>query len=162
MPRPSIKRMIDLSDRISKQKLMVEIGAMQGQYEVEIEPRRVTRSNAQNAYYWGVVVEAVRLGIDEAWGENLSAEQVHDLLRKKFLELPIVNRKTGEVVEVIPGSTRALSTVEFCAYLDQVIKFAGEFLNVEVPPADPEWWRNEQKESVKDRNDEPVNKEFVF
>lgn len=136
MPRAKINTTLDLSDRTSKRKLLTEIGALQGLYEVAVCPRRVTRSNAQNSYLWGVVYEAIRLGISEAWGEDLSADEVHIAMRERFLSRPIVNRNTGEVVQNIAGSTAALNTTEFADYLDKIIKFGGEFLNVEVPPAD--------------------------
>lgn len=137
MPRPTINTMLDLSDRVGKRNLLTQIGAMQGLYEVKVEPRRVTRSNAQNAYLWAVVYPAVRLGIAEAWGEELTVDEVHLLMRDRFLTRPVVNRKTGEVVQSIPGSTAALSTAEFSRYIDEIVKFAGDMLNVEIPPADP-------------------------
>lgn len=137
MAREELETMMDLSSPDNRRKLMVTIGRLTGMYQVSLKPRRITRTNAQNSYVWGVVYESVRAGIREAWGEDLSADEVHLMMRARFLERPVVNRETGEVQQVIAGSTAALSVSEFAEYIDKIVQFAAEFLNVTVPPADP-------------------------
>jgi hypothetical protein len=131
------ERTIDLSHPLQKRLLIDWIKSRQGLHTVEIHKLRDQRSLAQNAYLWGVVYPHVLVGMQEAWGDEeiTTADEVHEFLKKKFLQRPVVNRKSGELMGYTEPSTAALDTAEFAAYLDQIIKFASEYLNTEIPIA---------------------------
>jgi hypothetical protein len=40
------------------------------------------RSKEQNNYYWGVIVNMVRLGLLDTWGESFTREEVHNYLKE--------------------------------------------------------------------------------
>jgi len=139
MAREEIKMMMDLSDRECKRRLQVSIATMQGLYEISIVPRRATITTEQRGYYFGVVLECVRLGIKEAWGEDTTIDECHIGMKAMFLSKPIVNRETGEVQMMTSASIAGLDVMQMAEYIDKIIKFAAEMLNVPVPPPDKHW-----------------------
>lgn len=93
---------------------------------VVVERVKKSRSNAQNAYYWGVVLPEIATHTGHA------AEELHEIFKAKYLKKRRLWRG-GEITTV--KSTTELSTGEFAEYLSNVILEANE-LGVEVPPAD--------------------------
>jgi len=94
---------------------------------------RKTRSNKQNAYYHGCVIPYVIDGI-AAMGTSrslLSAENVHEMLKAKFLGEDIPN-EDGEFIR-INRSTTDLTTTEFMEYLADIQRWAAEFLHIVIP-----------------------------
>ena len=63
------------------------------------------RSDQQNKYYWGVVVELIRLAINEINGENFTAENIHDFLKERFLEGLEIHAATGELLNIRKSTT---------------------------------------------------------
>lgn len=96
-----------------------------------IEKWRKTRSQEQNRYYWGVMVEAVKLGLNDV-GYKMTTEATHELLKYKFLIKELVNEETGEILNTI-GSTTGLSTSEFMEFVAEVQRWAAEYLNINIP-----------------------------
>jgi hypothetical protein len=100
---------------------------------VTIEKSKRKRSNPQNAYYWGVVVNIVYKGLIDAGyeREKLSSDVVHDFLKSKFLKKDVVNNN-GEYIEVVRSSTD-LTRSEFMDFLSDVQRWSSEFLHVTIP-----------------------------
>ena len=68
----------------------------------------------------------------------MTNEQVHEMLKLKFLkESILVNEETGEYLERIKSTTE-LSTVDFMEYIQQIQKFAIEYFNTEIPDPNQE------------------------
>lgn len=100
------------------------------------------RSNAQNAYYWAIVLPKIVEGFNSV-GQRLSPKDdehlglVHLWLKKKFLgevqfELP--DLETGEVKvvsKVVKSST--LKTHEFELFLQQCRDFAQTYFSITIP-----------------------------
>ena len=106
---------------------------------ITIEKKQSKRSSPQNNYLWGVVYEIVKQGLYDATGETMSSNAIHyELLLPKFApEREIVNKETGEVITQKITSS-AMTKSEFSEYVDNISKFASEFLNVEIPASDQE------------------------
>lgn len=136
----------DLSHPGVKRMILAAISNASGIHRFELTRVRDQRSHDQNSFYFGVVLKEVQAGISEAWGENLSTEKLHVLMRQKFLTEPVVNMNTGEVMGEVVKSTTELDTKEFSEYIDQIAKFAGEYLGVTIPEAD-KYYRITRKES---------------
>lgn len=102
------------------------------QIEVTIKRKRKTRSNPQNAYYWGVVIPLLVDGIYNQWGEYQSKEQAHELLKERFCFNEVVNEDTGEVIK-LKKSTTYLTTVEMEIYLEQCRQFLNEWFGITAP-----------------------------
>jgi hypothetical protein len=86
----------------------------------------------QNRYYRGIVVPTIRQFLYEC-GNRLSDEDVHLMLKLKFNPQNVHNQH-GEVIESRPGSTTELNMTEMGAYIDQVIEWAREVLELQIPP----------------------------
>lgn len=104
-----------------------------------ISKKSKRRSNDQNAYLWGVVYPIVKNGLKEIGYNQITTEQVHELLKGTFVKEDIVNELSGEV-KTITGHTSSLTTSQFMDYLAQIKQFASEELGCYIP--DP----NEQSE----------------
>lgn len=116
----------------------------------ELVARRPKRSNPQNRYYWGIVVEMVKMGLIESGNYiHLESDLVHEFLKQKFGVK--INIQTEQVLNVdptpytlggtiitfptlyVPKSTSKYTTGEFTAYLEAIRQWASEFLGVEIP-----------------------------
>lgn len=90
--------------------------------EVVVRKLRAQRSNPQNNYYWGAVIEplAEHLGYE--------AEELHDLMRVRFLS---ERDERGDVAHI--RSTTKLTTTEFEDYLERIRRWAAEFHEFYIP-----------------------------
>jgi hypothetical protein len=99
---------------------------------ITIQKQKKTRSNPQNAFYYGVVVPIMQQCLKDA-GYLMTNEQVHEMLKLRFLkESILVNEQTGEYLERIKSTTE-LSTIEFMEYILEIQKFAVEYFNTVIP-----------------------------
>ena len=93
--------------------------------EITIAKKRSKRSSQQNKLYWVyATILAQEIG--------MSKDEVHEILKFKFLQKEKVDETTGEVFKYI-GSTAALSKGEFIELVDSTIRWAAEFFNVVLP-----------------------------
>lgn len=99
--------------------------------EVIVHRPRSKRSDPQNRYYWAGVVPIVCRGLNDV-GYRINEAETHEYLKATFLKDSIVNELTGELLPMI-GSTRKLTTVEFMEYIQDIQRWAAEFLGVDIP-----------------------------
>lgn len=103
--------------------------------EVTVKRQRATRSQYQNRYYWGVVVELI------AEHTGYTPDEIHDILKAKFIPKRLaLCDGNGEVKGefVIGGSTRRMNTVEFGEFLTEIRQWAASELGVVIPdPNEP-------------------------
>lgn len=101
--------------------------------EVTVKRQRATRSQLQNRYYWGVVVNLL------AEHTGYTPDEMHDFLKMKFIPKRLaVQDGNGVVVDefVIGGSTREMNTIEFGEYVDDIRQWAAADLDVVIPDPD--------------------------
>jgi len=101
---------------------------------ITIQKAKKLRSNPQNSYYWGIVLNIVQQGLKEATGEFRTVENIHyNILLKMFApEREIVNIETGEcITEKITSSE--MTTSQFSDYIMEIQKWSAEFLCVTIP-----------------------------
>lgn len=108
---------LDNQDRFKKY-----LSSLKGRVQLTVRPARKKRSSQQNKFYWGVVIKLIaeELGYD--------SDELHEALKWKFLK--VNNPKLPTV-----RSTAKLSTVEFMDYIDQIVRFASQELNIIIPDA---------------------------
>ena len=99
---------------------------------ITIQRKKKTRSNLQNAFYWGCVVPIFKAAIYEQWGEIKSINEVHEFLKQNLHFIEKVNESTGEIIR-LAKSTTVDSTVDFMVYLEEIRKFGKEWFNIDVP-----------------------------
>lgn len=86
-----------------------------------------TRSNAQNSYWWGVVIPLVA----EATGFN--HDETHDALKEKFLGQDDLTTGLRKI-----GSTAKLDTGQFTDLIERVRSWARDYLGCYIPsPNEP-------------------------
>lgn len=96
-------------------------GLEQQRVEVIIRKPKTKRSDLQNNYYWGVVLEILskELGYDQ--------DELHEILKYKFLKI-----ESTLGMEYIRSTTK-LTTGEFEEYLEKIKRWAAEFLGINIP-----------------------------
>lgn len=109
-----------------------QIAQMKDGWEVEltIQRRRATRSLQQNAYYWGVVIEAI------ADHTGYPPDDVHELMKQMFIPKRLaVQDGNGEIVGdyVLGGSTRTMNKLAFGDFMESIRRWAATELDVVIP-----------------------------
>jgi hypothetical protein len=106
--------------------------------ELSLKVWHKKRTNPQNSYYWGVVIELIKNYINDL-GNDFDSDTIHELLRSLFLKTTkeIVNKESGEVKSIdFIQSTTKLSTIEFENYLESCKRYAAEQFDLIIPDAD--------------------------
>ncbi len=134
-----LPRYIDFNDAAAKEAFVSQLRRLTGVYRISVTKRQRRRSLEQNAYLWGVVYPALASGISAAWGESMTPDEVHLFCKHRFLSRAVINRDTGEEMGRISPSSARLNVQEFSEYIEQLNKFAGEFLGCVIPPAASEY-----------------------
>lgn len=121
--------------RIVNRKLFVQcLSSFRGKpLTLTVERKKKKRSSPQNRFLHGVVLDILQAGlIDAGYNEARSKEWVKDLIKYKFLRSEAVSETTGEVIEVVRG-TSELTTSEFMDFMADVTQWAAEYLGIEIP-----------------------------
>lgn len=93
-------------------------------------PSGKVRSDPQNRYYWGVVVQILSEDL------GYTRQEIHEILKREHLKqvLTIKNKRTGEMGFIEnTRSTTELDTKEFEEFLSTVRIWASEKLGIWVP-----------------------------
>lgn len=99
--------------------------------EIVIRRKRKKRSNPQNKYYRGVVIEI----LSEYCG--YTPDEMHDAIKYKFL------KKQTDGKPLTFGSTAGLTTIEFEELMSKIRIWASSELSVYIPePNEPIEWTN--------------------
>lgn len=112
---------LHLFDRAVFQRLVDNLEG--AEVEIKLARRRRTRSNVQNSYYWGVVVKE----ISDYTGHT--PEEIHEAMKWRFL------RSVDDHGIELAASSANLTTERFAKFVDQVIQFAQQELELRIPEA---------------------------
>jgi len=96
-------------------------GLKDGKYQIQFKKYKNVRSNKQNSYYWGVVIETLA----EEFGHT--PDEMHDALKLKFL----LKHQVGKPDTLI--STADLSTIDFDRFIEKVKVWAASEYGVIIP-----------------------------
>lgn len=89
------------------------------------------RSLQQNAYLHGVVIPMVYEGLrNNGFDEVRDHEDAKLIIKALFLKKKISNGI--ETIEIIQETSK-LTTIEMVQFVDEVIKWSAEYLNVQIP-----------------------------
>ena len=99
--------------------------SMDGQ-DVEIDiHKRSKRSNQMNRLLWAYhTILSHHLGY--------SKEEIHEIVKMKFLKREIINEKTGEVLEYLK-STAELTKSEFAELIEQYRQWSSQIFDCYLP-----------------------------
>lgn len=98
--------------------------------KIRIERAGSRRSHPQNNFYWGVIVEEIRLAL-LGLGHQMTKEETHEFLKMKFNTVQIANEH-GEALEV-PGTTTTMTKAEFGEYIERIAQWCVEYLGLVLP-----------------------------
>lgn len=105
-----------------RDKFNAYLTTLNGPVEVIVRKPRKVRSSQQNKYYWGVILKL----ISEHTGESI--DDLHNHFSYKYLSM---NGKSGKLHS--KKSTTSLSTIEFMEYINKIIQWGEQFLNINFP-----------------------------
>lgn len=110
-------RLVNLDDHADRGRAAAYIGRASGWHWVLVEPAKRVRTLSQNRFYFGCVVPAVRVAINETQGLSMDDMDAHELCRLEFL--PVRRITICGRTKVISGTTRKLSAEQFSEYVDK-------------------------------------------
>ena len=99
---------------------------------ITIEKKRKKHSDLQRGYYFGVIVNLIRLAIFEQWGDRVDSNQVHELLKQNCNWTERLNPGTGEIIKVAQ-SIKQHTTTEQEEFHEECRKFGKEWFNIDIP-----------------------------
>ena len=103
-----------------------------GKYRLLIEKYKRKKSNPQLGYLFACIYPYVLRGLNDLGWEFTSLDEVDVECKKRFASQEIINRHTGEIME-IPALKRDMTTTEFATYVNAIRDWASEYLNVYIP-----------------------------
>lgn len=108
----------------NRQQFNADLCELDGQVCVTVAQVKDKRTNMQNALYWVYI---------KILGDALGyyKDEVHEIVKFKFLKKQVVNEDSGEILEYI-GSTTGLSRAEFGELIDRMVQWAAE-MKIELP-----------------------------
>lgn len=140
MPRPKCAGWVNMSDPDIKRRFLIWAGRLTGDYELDIQPRRATRSNRQLRWWWPCVVGPFYEFLREQDWDITCADDAHDLLREKFLRVPAAHDlNTGEVLAWRTKRTKELDTAEFAEFAEKCRDWLVTQFGIVTMDPDPEW-----------------------
>lgn len=109
----------------NRRKLIEELKYFEGKrIECKIQ-KKSKRSIQQNRWYWMCVdIISKHLGY--------SKDEMHEIIKFKFLKREKINEQTGEIFEYIK-STTLLNKDEFCEFMDNLIEWSGGIFGISLP-----------------------------
>lgn len=102
-----------------------------GHYVVKITAQR-QRSLSQNAYFHGVVLPIVYEGLRDAGFDDVADEEDAKEVVKNLFARKWIPNGDGLGIETVQP-THKMTTVEFSQFIDKIIKWGAEFLNIQIP-----------------------------
>jgi|SRR5579859_556767 len=118
----------------NRKKLLQELSECQPCEVLITIKKKGRRSNAQNNFYHGVVVEIVRHRLIEL-GHRIDHETCHEWIKHKFNSIPLADTD-GTIIDYFPQSTADLNKTEFSDLIERIRAFAIEHLGIDIPDAD--------------------------
>lgn len=108
------------------QKIANELREFEGKrVEIRIQKLKSKRSDQQNRYWWAIVtILSNELGYTK--------DELHEILKFKFLKRSKVDEKTGEIFEYL-GSTATLNKTEFADMTSELIRWSAETFSIALP-----------------------------
>lgn len=100
--------------------------------EIIIRKKTKGRSVQQNRYYWGIVLDIVKDGLTEVNGERYDLQSAHKEVKKHLNGFEVLDFENMKI-EVEPESTADLPSEEFEALMEDLRRWAYEFLKVTIP-----------------------------
>ena len=116
---------IDFNEQKDRRFLFAALKKLRGMHRVNIVKNRPRRTDRQNARYWPALVVPFSRFLEEQ-GEQVTPQQAHELLKRRFLAKTWMDPKTGEALDYTESTTK-LDTAEFNEYTEKVENWLADF-----------------------------------
>lgn len=123
---------VNMDDLAAKRALLSKLGTLRGEWRIELVKYRPRRSDRQNRFYWPAIVAPLAQRMAEDDYDVTTPEQAHEILKARFLTVPVVNKTTGEILGNRVRSTTELTTEEFADYVDRCAAFMADYFGIVV------------------------------
>lgn len=100
---------------------------------VLIVKKKGKRSNQFNRYYFGVVLTEILHELTNRGYQIESTEDLHLMMKLKFVSDKAVDMNTGEVYLEVPKMTSVMNNIEFGEYVEKVKMWASQSLGIYIP-----------------------------
>jgi len=119
---------------ISNRKLLADtLATFNGRVVITIEKAKKKRSGQQNKYLHAAFTILSKELINYTGDERYSPAAVKEIVKCKFLTVDMVNENTAEVIGQRIKGTSELSTLEMNELYDNMIRWAAEQFNINIP-----------------------------
>lgn len=119
---------------LNRKRMDAEIKAFPNCDVQIIIKKKGKRSNPQNRYYWGIVIDAIRREFLRR-GDKYTPEEIHEGLKAKFNPKSTGDKETGDVLFITGETTTEMNKDEFGEYLNRIIEWVNKNLEIEIPEA---------------------------
>ena len=107
----------------NRNRYLVSLASLEGKrVELSIKKEKSQRSDNQNSYYWGVMIEIL------SSFTGYEREEMHEALKEKFLSSIPDEHGLRKI-----RSTAKLNTAEFTEYIDRIKRWSAIELNCYIP-----------------------------
>ena len=127
-----------------KQTVASHVWSLKGNHRITIVKERKRRSDGQNRYFHGVVLQYFTAWCNEQ-GNDWTEDECKGELKRRFLSKTWTDEKTGEIFETT-RKTSDLDTKEFMEFIDNVVFWMANSYGVKIPPPDPYYSREPEKQ----------------
>lgn len=117
---------------IESGKIKHDLKLADGRYLAKFSNKN-NRTLPMNAYLHGVLIPEFRKALNSVgYDEVRNDDQAKKIIKSMFLVGNITNKETGEMISYTKD-THELTTLEMSTLFDEVIKFAAENMNYQIP-----------------------------
>lgn len=123
----------EIINRKAVAKLFAELKAKKNA-DYTLQAKNISnRSLPQNAYLHGILIPEFRKALNSVGYDEVKTDMQAKLIMKSmFLSVETANHQTGELIKYI-RNTRDLTKEELNILIEEVIKFAAENMNYQIP-----------------------------
>lgn len=101
-----------------------------GRYKIIVE-NEDKRTGSQNRWLHSILPEIMMALRDAGYSEVKTTEDAKDVIKALFFKKEVTNGT--ETIEVIQGTSKT-SKIDFASKADEIIKWAQEYLNIDIAP----------------------------
>ena len=119
---------------VSNRKLLADtLATFSGRVSITIQKAKKIRSGQQNRYLHAAFTILSKELINYTGDERYKPELVKDIVKCKFLTVDMIKESSGEVIGTRIKSTTELSTLEMNEFIENMIRWATEQFNINIP-----------------------------
>ena len=117
----------------NRRRIMAFVGGCNGIYDVDVIPRRPTRSGQQNRFLHGILFSMLATEMKNQGNADADLEMAKSYLKCKYLWMPLIDPATGEQIGHYVRDTHKLSINECSEFIEKCIEHLETDWHLVVP-----------------------------